>query len=57
MTGHSTYELLRQIADSWGLLAMAGVFLVLAAWPWRPGSRSRNHEAANLIFKDDHDGR
>ena len=56
MSGHSTYELLRQIADSWGLLAMAVVFVTLAAWPWRPGSRHRNREAANLIFKDETDG-
>ena len=57
MSAHSTYELLRQIADSWGLLAMTGIFLVLAAWPFRPGARSRNHDAANAIFKDDGDGR
>ena len=56
MSGHSTYELLRQVADSWGLLAMGAVFVALAAWPWRPGSRPRNHEAANLIFKDETDG-
>ena len=53
---HSTYEFLRHLADSWVLLAMALVFLVLAAWPFRPGAGSRNHEAATLIFKDDSDG-
>jgi cytochrome c oxidase cbb3-type subunit 4 len=53
---HSTYEFLRQIADSWALLAMGIVFLVLVAWPFRPSVRNRNHEAANLIFKDDTDG-
>ena len=56
MSGHSTYELLRQMADSWGLLAMALIFLVLVAWPFRPAARDRNRDAANLIFKDDPDG-
>ena len=56
MNGHSTYELLRHLADSWGLLAMMLVFLVLTLWPFRPGARNRNEEAANVIFKDDIDG-
>jgi cytochrome c oxidase cbb3-type subunit 4 len=53
---HSTYEFLRQLADSWVLMAMGLVFLVLVAWPFRSGARDRNREAANLIFKDDSDG-
>jgi cytochrome c oxidase cbb3-type subunit 4 len=53
---HSTYEFLRQLADSWVLLAMGVVFLVLVTWPFRSGARTRNHEAATLIFKDDSDG-
>ncbi|HEX9807764.1 MAG TPA: cbb3-type cytochrome c oxidase subunit 3 [Alteraurantiacibacter sp.] len=56
MSGQSTYEFLRQLADSWGLLAMVIVFLVLALWPFRPGSRHRNSEAANSIFKEETDG-
>jgi cytochrome c oxidase cbb3-type subunit 4 len=56
MSGHSTYEVLRHLADSWGLLAMVIVFLVLALWPFRPGSRHRNSEAANSIFKEETDG-
>jgi len=57
MSGHSLYETLRQIADSWVLVAMALVFTAFAAWPFRPGSKSRNHEAATMIFKDENDGR
>lgn len=57
MSVHSTYEFLRHLADSWGLLAMVGVFLILGLWPFRPGARERNREAANLIFKDDSHGR
>ena len=56
MSAHSTYDLLRHLADSWGLLAMLVVFVVLAAWPFRPGMRDRNHAAATMIFKDENDG-
>lgn len=49
----ASYDLLRHFADSWGLLGMAMAFLTLAAWPFRPGSRNRNAEAANLIFDED----
>ncbi len=55
MTIHSTYEFLRQVADSWGLLVMTLVFLGFALWPFRPGARDQNQTAANLIFKDDND--
>lgn len=53
MTGHSTYEALRHFADSWGLAAMVAVFVVLIAWPFRPGARRVNEEAAMMIFADD----
>ena len=56
MSPQSTYETLRHFADSWGLLAMVVTFVALSAWPFRPGSKDRNHEAANLIFKDETDG-
>jgi len=56
LSDHSTYESLRHFADSWGLMAMAVVFVFLALWPFRPGARRDNEEAANLIFKDDSDG-
>lgn len=57
MSAHSLYETLRQIADSWVLVVMGAVFLVLAAWPFLPGSKRRNHEAATMIFKDENDGK
>ena len=56
MNGHSTYEALRHFADSYGLVAMAIIFLVLVAWPFRPGAKRHNDRAANLIFKDADDG-
>ncbi|MFV0645635.1 MAG: cbb3-type cytochrome c oxidase subunit 3 [Sphingomonadaceae bacterium] len=56
MNDHSTYEALRHLADSWGLLVMMIVFVALCLWPFRPGAASHNDDAANLIFKDDDDG-
>ncbi|ANC50509.1 cb-type cytochrome c oxidase subunit IV [Aurantiacibacter atlanticus] len=56
MTDHSTYETLRHFADSWGLLVMVILFAGLVAWPFRPGSKKRNRDAADLIFKDDDNG-
>ncbi len=57
MSTHSTYDMLRHFADSWGLLAMLVTFLVLVLWPFRPGARSANEAAKTMIFKDDDDGR
>ena len=45
-----TYTLLREIADSWVLLAMTLFFLGCGVWAFRPGSRPLHDEAANLIF-------
>jgi len=48
-----TYEQLRQFVDSWGLLATTLLFLVLVAWPFRPGAKQSNDEAARMIFEED----
>lgn len=56
MNWHSSYEFLRQMADSWGLLAMTLVFLALGLWPFRPGAREHNSRAATMIFEDRDDG-
>lgn len=53
---HSTYETLRQLADSWGLLAMVVFFAAFALWPFRPGAKDRNQAAANMIFEEDDNG-
>ena len=50
------YNDMRHFADSAGLVAMAVMFLVLVAWPFRKGARRRNEEAALMIFKDDDHG-
>ncbi|MCU0729527.1 MAG: cbb3-type cytochrome c oxidase subunit 3 [Sphingopyxis sp.] len=57
MSPHSTYDMLRHLADSWGLAAMLILFLVLASWPFRPGAAPRNRDAATRILEeDDHHG-
>ncbi len=53
MSPHSTYDTLRHLADSWGLVATMILFLVLALWPFRPGAREHNEAAANSIFDDE----
>lgn len=52
----SLYETLRHFADSYGLIAMFVIFLGLCAWPFRPGARKHNRNAARSIFKDQDDG-
>jgi cytochrome c oxidase cbb3-type subunit 4 len=56
VSDHSTYEALRQFADSWALVAMAVVFAGCVLWPFRRSNRERNDAAARMIFKDDNDG-
>ncbi|WP_338240867.1 cbb3-type cytochrome c oxidase subunit 3 [Aurantiacibacter hainanensis] len=56
MTEHSTYEFLRQVADSWGLLAMVVLWLAFGLWAFRPGAKRHHDNAANVIFKDENDG-
>ncbi|MHA6323948.1 cbb3-type cytochrome c oxidase subunit 3 [Roseivivax sp. CAU 1753] len=48
-----TYSLLRQLADSWVLLMLFGVFLGVIVWAFRPGSRDLHDEAAHSIFHRD----
>ena len=51
-----TYETLRHFADSYGLAAMAILYLILCGWAFRPGAKQRNRAAATLIFKDSDHG-
>jgi cytochrome c oxidase cbb3-type subunit IV len=48
-----TYSFLRQLADSWFLLAMTLGFLGLCLWAFRPGSRKTHQDVANSIFRND----
>ncbi len=56
MSDHSTYEFLRHLADSWGLLAMMLLWIGFALWAFRPGARAHHDDAANMIFEDKNDG-
>ena len=56
MTSTEFYDLLRHFADSWALLAMFVCFVVLIAWPFRPGARRINEEVARKIFEDEDNG-
>jgi cytochrome c oxidase cbb3-type subunit 4 len=55
MSTHSTYDMLRLLADSWGLLIMLIVFLAFVAWPFRPGAQDSNRKAAEAILEEDDD--
>ena len=47
------YTLLREMADSWALLALTLIFVGAALWAFRPGSKAIHQDAANVIFKHD----
>ena len=51
-----SYNELRHLADSWGLLCMTLLFLGLIAWPFRKGAKKHNDDAARMIFKEDEHG-
>lgn len=51
-----SYDTLRHLADSWGLVGMAIMFLALSLWPFRPGAKERNQAAATMIFEDEDNG-
>lgn len=48
-----TYETLRQMADSWGLLYMVVIFVGVIAFTFRPGSKKIADEIANIPLKED----
>ena len=47
------YSLLREIADSWVLLAMFIFFVGVIFWAFRPGSRKTHEETANIPFRNE----
>jgi cytochrome c oxidase cbb3-type subunit IV len=51
-----SYEALRHFADSWGLLLLTLVFLIMLIWIIRPGSRALYREQADIPFKHEEDG-
>lgn len=47
------YESLRQFADSWGLLYLVLIFVVVVAYVFRPGSSRKARDAARIPFDRD----
>ena len=45
------YSFLREFADSWALLSLFALFVGIAVWAWRPGSRPVQDAAARSIFE------
>lgn len=45
------YSVLRQLADSWGLLALFVFFAGTWFWAFRPGSRDLHDDAAAVVFR------
>lgn len=48
-----TYSFLRELADSWVLLAMMVFYVIACLWSFRPGARRANEEAARIPFRND----
>ncbi|MDA7426110.1 cbb3-type cytochrome oxidase subunit 3 [Thalassococcus lentus] len=45
------YTFLRQLADSWALLAMFAFFMGIVIWALRPGSNEIHRETADIPFR------
>ena len=48
-----TYSFLRQLADSWALLALTLIFLGVILWAMRPGANAVHRDIANSIFRNE----
>ena len=51
MSDMTTYDVMRQFADSWGLLFMTLIFTGILVWVFRPGSTAHYREQADIPFK------
>lgn len=47
------YSWLRELADSWVLLAMFAFYVGAILWVFRPGSRRLHDESAQIPLRDD----
>ncbi len=48
-----TYSLMREFADSWGMLGIFAVFVFVVFWAFRPGSRKVHDDIANIPFRNE----
>lgn len=47
------YSFLRELADSWVLLALTLFFIGTVLWAWRPGSRKVHDQTAMIPFRNE----
>ena len=47
------YTFLRELADSWALLALFLFFIGVIFWAFRPGSRALHEDLAKLPLRND----
>ncbi|WP_298335214.1 cbb3-type cytochrome c oxidase subunit 3 [uncultured Erythrobacter sp.] len=52
----SFYDTFRHFADSYGLVMIFGLYLLLCGWHFLPRSRAGVEQAKNSIFRDDEHG-
>lgn len=50
-----TYTMLRHFADSWALVLMAGFFVGVVAFVFRPGSKAHYEHAARIPLDGNED--
>ena len=48
-----TYSLLRELADSWGLLALFTIFIGVAIWAFLPSQNDARRDASMIPFRND----
>ncbi|NNE79287.1 MAG: cbb3-type cytochrome c oxidase subunit 3 [Silicimonas sp.] len=48
-----TYTFLRELADSWVLLAMFTFFVGVCLWVFRPSAKAADAEAASIPFRNE----
>jgi len=49
----TTYEAMRHFADSWALLVLTGIFLIVVFFVFRPGSKNLYEHTARIPLDDD----
>ncbi len=47
------YSILRELADSWGLLALTLIFVGVILFTFRPGSAALHRDAAQVPLRND----
>jgi cytochrome c oxidase cbb3-type subunit 4 len=47
------YTFLREMADSWAVLALTLYFIGMVFWVFRPGAKLVQQDAADVIFRND----